>query len=99
MNKDNAAAYLPLVQALSEGKVIESLAGDTNWETLTEVNFNMAPNRYRIRPEPHRFWIATTDQQERIVFDEHRSVGSATDMGRIISIKPVIEILDSKETP
>lgn len=52
MNKDNAKEFLPLVQALAEGKVVEHKNAWGEWEVLAFYSFNDAPSSYRIRPEP-----------------------------------------------
>lgn len=49
MNKDNAHLYLPLVQALTEGKIIESDLG-SGWQSRREPDFTLPPDFYRIRP-------------------------------------------------
>ncbi len=54
MNSSNAAQYLPLVQALADGKTIQfdpSESGD--WGDVTNITmFNDDPKLYRIKPEP-----------------------------------------------
>ena len=55
MNKQNAHLYLPLVQALAKGKMIEILEnsnGCEDWEEAVELDFSCAPDCYRIKPEP-----------------------------------------------
>ena len=52
MNKDNAKDYLPLVQALAEGKVIQGVDGGGEWEDMREVYFSQPSYQYRIKPEP-----------------------------------------------
>jgi len=56
MNKDNAAQFLPLVQALADGKTIQKIQRDT-WEDLESHSFYDEPERYRIKPEPREFKI------------------------------------------
>lgn len=53
MNKENAKEYLPLVQAMAEGKVIE-MCDDKyeNWVTLSELNFTGPSSQYRIKQSP-----------------------------------------------
>lgn len=64
MNKNNAAAYLPLVQALAEGKTIQQCGSKQTlpksegrwiecWLDLTteNISFDMPPENYRIKPE------------------------------------------------
>lgn len=61
MNKENAKDYLPLVQALADGKVIQyqykraDLSSD--WMDLeSDVSFDQPAERYRIKPEPREIW-------------------------------------------
>lgn len=58
MNKDNAKDYLPLVQALAEGKQIQSqLDKHLKWRDTNSPDFSMAPDQYRIKPEPREIWV------------------------------------------
>ena len=59
MNKDNAHEYLPLVQALADGKTIQVQGGDGNWYNSKLIN--TPPSRYRIKPEPRTFemWLSS----------------------------------------
>ena len=52
MNKDTAKDYLPLVQALAEGKTIEYRDSDDAWIDCELPTFNQHSSRYRIKPEP-----------------------------------------------
>jgi len=55
MNKENAHLYLPLVQALADGKTIEILAnrkGCEDWEEVLDFTCSCPPRTYRIKPEP-----------------------------------------------
>ncbi|KOQ78848.1 hypothetical protein ABW45_04560 [Stenotrophomonas maltophilia] len=56
MNKDNAKAFLPLVQALAEGRVIEH-RGSGGWYQLNNPTFQDPPSDYRIKPEPREIWV------------------------------------------
>ena len=60
MNKNNAAQYIPLVQALADGKEIEVRSADGMWDTVRhgEVVFSLDPERYRVKPEPRKFYLA-----------------------------------------
>lgn len=51
MNKDNAKEFLPLVQALADGKVIEELTSQGTWETTDWLSFQRPHTCYRIQPE------------------------------------------------
>lgn len=55
MNKDNAHLYLPLVQALAEGKTIEHSYDGKYWEKIpSTIDFLPAPEQYRIVQEPRK---------------------------------------------
>lgn len=51
MNASNAKDYLPLVQALAEGKTIEEKYGDGWWGALRDPQFTRKPDQYRVKPE------------------------------------------------
>ena len=52
MNKDNAKDYLPLVQALAEGKTIQLFSDGDGWEDIRSPIFDRPAKLYRIKPEP-----------------------------------------------
>ena len=53
MNKQTAQQYLPLIQALAEGKTLQYKDSLNNkWLDATDLSFALAPERYRIKPEP-----------------------------------------------
>lgn len=51
MNKENAHLYLPLVQALAEGKTIQ-YGSESIWGDVKDPNFLNPPQYYRVKPEP-----------------------------------------------
>jgi hypothetical protein len=56
MNKKNAHQYLPLVQALAEGKMIQHRHSPNHeWCNKDAPTFRAEPECYRIKPEP-REW-------------------------------------------
>lgn len=57
MNKENAKQFLPLVQALADGKVIQAKQFDGTFYDVLAPEFNMQPGDYRIKPEPRRIWV------------------------------------------
>jgi hypothetical protein len=57
MNKDNAKDFLPLVQALVEGKTLQHDVGDGKWYDCDPCYFNLSPEQYRIKPEPRVVWL------------------------------------------
>lgn len=57
MNKNTAKDYLPLVQALAEGKVIQ-VSGVNGWvDVEAELSLCFAADQYRIKPEPREIWV------------------------------------------
>lgn len=50
MTKENAKEFLPLVQALSDGKTIQFFNCD-EWVDLDDPNFGNDIEKYRIKPE------------------------------------------------
>ncbi len=59
MNKDNAKDYLPLVQALAEGKVIQfnNTSMHSNWMDVAVIDGFHPANHYRIKPESIEGWV------------------------------------------
>jgi len=56
MNASNAAQFLPIIQALADGKTIE-VCEDGVWTTRPELAYNLDPSQYRIKPEPQKLWV------------------------------------------
>jgi len=55
MNKSEAAAYLPFIQALANGQSVEfspSEGRSNDWNDRREFDFTASPSCYRIKPEP-----------------------------------------------
>lgn len=50
MTKENAKYYLPLVQAMVDGKAIQIFNGD-GWIDINDPNFGSNFEKYRIKPE------------------------------------------------
>lgn len=60
MNKHNAKDYLPLVQALAEGKVIQFNANtwtEPHWIDVDRLLDSNPAQGYRIKPEPREIWV------------------------------------------
>lgn len=59
MTKENAAQYLPLVQALADGKEIQVRALDRWLNATHDLKFDRPADEYRIKPAPREFdmWI------------------------------------------
>lgn len=70
MTKENAHLYLPLVQALADGKTIEmrSSSRDNVWVEWETVGWGNPPNYYRIKPEPKTVPLGPEDVPPGSVF-------------------------------
>lgn len=98
MNKDNAAQYLPLVRALAEGKVIQVKSGHGDaplWKDLEVCNFNVAPDLYRIKPEPREWWIVDREGVPALFMRWFDTENAAAEFiyshgGRLVHVREVI---------
>ena len=61
MTKQNANLYLPLLQALADGKTLQCKDITGEWSDLLNVTLAQEPQDYRIKPEP-RVWEVWIDQ-------------------------------------
>lgn len=70
MNASNAKDFLPLVQALAEGKSLQYNANRADqtpkWEEREEFTFDEPPTEYRIKPEPREIWVNEWADGKRI---------------------------------
>lgn len=69
MNKDNAKDYLPLVQALADGKVIQYRYLRRNWGDVSDLYEHYPASDYRIKPEPKEIWVNQWNGNGYVVFD------------------------------
>lgn len=72
MNKDNAAQYLPLVQAMAEGKTIQMRHSSRHlWQDISDLDLSYPHDHYRVKPEPREYWLARDSKNgEFLVFDK-----------------------------
>lgn len=95
MNKDNAKDYLPLVQALSEGKVIQGrMAYSGRWEDMPEeFDFSGPAESYRIKPEPREYWSNRYSSGGEVYgYESEESAKNDADPGAIqVRYREVIE--------
>jgi len=81
MNTQNAKDYLPLVQALAEGKTIQFFYEEDRWSESTtgigwkdraDVDFTYSAKYYRVKPEPRTFemWLDPDTNNMTNVTDE-----------------------------
>ena len=69
MTKEDAHLYLPLVQALADGKTLQLWDHD-EWMDLHTLSFTSDPKHYRIKPEPRK-WRVWADNHGRIQYPIH----------------------------
>jgi len=69
MNEDNARDYLPLVQALAEGKTIQLFSDGDGWEDIRSPIFDRPAKLYRIKPEPKWIRLGLFEQGTIVVED------------------------------
>ena len=60
MTKETAHLYLPLLQALANGKTLQCKDITGEWSDLLNVTLAQEPQHYRIKPEP-RVWKVWVD--------------------------------------
>ena len=94
MNKGNAHLFLPLVQALADGKTVQWKSDEGFWDDIDEIEFCMYddPSCYRIKPEPRTFEMWYYKPTGRIyswVADEKQYVES--DEWERITVQEVLE--------
>ena len=66
MNAQNAKEFLPLVQAIAYGKIIqENFLG--SWVDLENPSFSMGIEFYRIKPEPRTFDVWRNEKTKRVL--------------------------------
>lgn len=51
MTREDAKQLLPIIQAFSDGKDVETKTG-SGWISIENMSFAGKPNNYRIKPEP-----------------------------------------------
>lgn len=61
MNANNARDYLPLVQALADGKSLQYNVNRSDeapkWVDREDFTFDEHVTEYRIKPEPREIWV------------------------------------------
>lgn len=92
MNKSNARDYLPLVQALAEGKVIQVL-GVNGWVDIeAELSLCFAADQYRIKPEPREIWVNEYPNEINSAYRSYDLAAShCLEYGKTVRYREVIE--------
>ena len=90
MNKDNAREYMPLVQALADGKTLQYKHSSKGWTDCNELYFDVMLECYRIKPEPRTFEIVRSKLSGDIYSAETYD-GSAPNTWEYITVMEVIK--------
>lgn len=93
MNKNNAKDFLPLVQALAEGKTIQYKNDLGEWGDIREVTFRSDFYNYRIKSEPIQMWGVISSDSSYVATFTHEE-GAANHVitygGRYFSMREVV---------
>lgn len=93
MNRETAKDYLPLVQALADGKVIQCDEG-FGFEDLENPIFNLRASSYRIKPEPREIWVRRRDDGVEGTFAYPSEAEAGEDLDRNWSTVRYREVLE-----
>ncbi len=91
MNRTNVHEYLPLVQALVDGKTLQYSKKTTSgqewsdYENDDEFSFTSPPESYRIKPEPRTFemWLTPTGCMHTLLSNQFNIPWKISDCERI----------------
>jgi hypothetical protein len=102
MNKENAKDYLPLVQALADGKTIQFKCllmetipynSDFKWKDIacnSEFKWTNAPDHYRIKPEP-RTWEVWAHENGKDIMPSIPTTWNTNDAWKRTTVQEVLE--------
>lgn len=92
MNKETARDYLPLVQALAEGRVIQMMGAFGKWKDVDDVFLNTPASNYRIKPEPREIWVNEYPNEINSAYRSHDlAAAHCLDYGKTVRYREVIE--------
>ena len=92
MTAQNAKDYLPLIQALAEGKTVQVRLGE-EWTDCLVFGWNNPPDHYRIKPEPRVLFAVFREDLIRLgVFNDIKSAEDyAKDWsGKVVKFQEVL---------
>jgi hypothetical protein len=91
MNKENAHLYLPLVQALADGKTIQ-VKQNGIWKDCSDLNlvFGFEPHEYRIKPEP-RTWEIWAHENDKDIMLSIPTSWNTDNTWKRITVQEVLE--------
>ena len=88
MNKNNAKEYLPLVQALADGKTIQYESLHEGWRDIRNPLFN-GMSEYRIKPEPREYNVYLNASEQP--FDVTHAMVDTKQGMRTVRVREVTE--------
>ncbi len=92
MNIHTAKLFLPLVQALADGKTIQGHASAkhdwVDFEVGEEVEFTDPPDHYRIKPVPFECWVSIKDGKP---FCATATYAGAPSCFKVIKMREIVE--------
>ena len=99
MNKNNAAQFLPLVQALADGKTIQYNAGGTDspdWGDVTMIYSNLDPLSYRVKPEPREWVLAVATKlnstfETGAISEQRTNEGCFNEYWEAVKVREILE--------
>ena len=95
MDKNNAKDFLPLVQALAEGKTIQYRKLSGEWIDAPTPPFHSHPDLYRIKPEPAVLWLVY-DSRDRFR-GTFESEAEATKYSGYVTGLRVVKLVESQD--
>lgn len=93
MTRERAKELLPVIQAFAEGRDIEEcyLCEPPKWIKSTNPEFDNDNYKFRIKPEPRRFWLSSNQSglwhcftRKEMAMGYLRSVGEAIEVVEVI---------------
>ena len=93
MNKDNAAQFLPLVQALMNGETIQWIDSERKWRDCIDIGFLHPAENYRVKPKPRTAYQVYLDA----IYPQHAPNGFRSTEQLDIGFAAVVAAVKSGE--
>lgn len=89
MNKDTAKDFLPLIEALAEGKTIQERVNG-EWVDQSELVTTGPTAKYRIKPEIRKVWVWWPEEHHKtpVLFTEISHANARTEKlgGHVVEV-------------
>ncbi len=90
MNAQNAKGYLPLVQALADGKIIQYQGELGDWLDCPEIMF-VTDTPYRIKPQAREWWLVAGVENFLALDSIAKARQYTSDDAKIVHVREVLE--------